>query len=379
MLTKPLLRSSAVTITIVYDKVFPGGSMHVSGINPLPLPGHETPHRKAADRAVTETQVVDGVTTYLTGNAQDVETPTSAGMCLMGGSTEVDGAMKWMVEKSGGGDVVILRADDSDGYNDYIYHDLGGVNSVRTLVIDSVEKADSPYVEQVLKNAEAVFLAGGSQWNYYEYWNGTKVEKALDYLVNEKQVPVGGTSAGCHSMGGIFYSAEEGGITSEEALENPYHEKMTMRDDFLAMPMMKHIITDSHFHARDRMGRSVAFLARSIQDHSPDNPGKPRVIAIDEKAAVTIDAHGTGRVWAGKGNERSGKAYFIEASSAPQGCGPGLPLTFNRDVIQCYRIKGTEEGSGSFVLSHDGSWSGFQGGEGYTVNVTGGKFEEDPY
>jgi len=348
--------------------------MNISGFTHLPPRELETAHR-----AATEKEVVDGVTMYLTGNARDVETATSAGLCLMGGSTEVDGAMKWMIEKSGGGDFVVLRTDDSDGYNDYIYHELGGVNSIRTLVVDSVDKANSPHVEKVLNNAEAVFLAGGNQWEYYQCWNGTKVEKALDTLIHGKEVPAGGTSAGCHSMAGLFYSAEEGGVTSGEALGNPYDGQVTLRSDFLSMPMMKHIITDSHFHARDRMGRSLTFLARSIKDQYPGEPEKPRVIAVDEKAAVTIDALGNGKVWAGRGGEKSGKAYFIQASAAPQACEPDLPLTFNRDVIQCYRIKGSEDGSGSFLLNADGSWNGFQGGEAYAINVTEGRFEESPY
>ena len=47
----------------------------------------------------------------------------------MGGGTDVDAAFKWMIEKSGGGDFVIIRADNSNGYNSYIY-DMGGINSV---------------------------------------------------------------------------------------------------------------------------------------------------------------------------------------------------------------------------------------------------------
>jgi cyanophycinase-like exopeptidase len=323
-----------------------------------------------------QTLIKDDVKVYLSGNPEDVKTPTSSGVCLMGGNAEVDGAMKWMINKSGGGDFVILRADDSDGYNDYLYKELGGVNSVRTLVIDSKEKANSPYVEEAIKNAEAVFLAGGDQGEYYKNWNGTRVEEAINHIANEKKVPVGGTSAGCNSMGGLFYSAENGGVTSEEALENPFNSYMTFRTDFLSMPRMKYIITDTHFHTRDRMGRSVTFLSRMVEDNFQSKPVTPKVISVDEKTAVTIDSDGSGKVWS---DSKDGHAYFLETSERPQVCQADMPLTFNHNVVKCYSIKGNQSGNGSFDINDDGSWENFKGGKEYNINITEGKFEADPY
>ena len=37
----------------------------------------------------------------------------------MGGASENDAAMAWFLERAGGGDVLVLRASGSDGYNDY--------------------------------------------------------------------------------------------------------------------------------------------------------------------------------------------------------------------------------------------------------------------
>ena len=39
------------------------------------------------------------VTRYLTGDAADVTTTTQAGFVLMGGSTDVDAAFEWMIER----------------------------------------------------------------------------------------------------------------------------------------------------------------------------------------------------------------------------------------------------------------------------------------
>ena len=43
---------------------------------------------------------------------------------MMGGATEDDNAMKWFLERANGGDVLILRASGSDGYNQYLYSQL---------------------------------------------------------------------------------------------------------------------------------------------------------------------------------------------------------------------------------------------------------------
>jgi len=60
----------------------------------------------------------------IVGDTSDVNAVTSLGTVLMGGSTDVDAAMKWMINKSKGGDIIILRSTGSTGYNQYLY-DLG--------------------------------------------------------------------------------------------------------------------------------------------------------------------------------------------------------------------------------------------------------------
>ena len=84
---------------------------------------------------------------YLTGpDADAVVTPTGPGLILMGGGTEPDEAFVWWNTLHGGGDVVVLRTSGSDGYNDYLFSDIGGVDSVETLIVDSRALASHPYV-----------------------------------------------------------------------------------------------------------------------------------------------------------------------------------------------------------------------------------------
>ena len=105
-----------------------------------------------------------GYTSYFTGNTTNIMTTPEFGVCLMGGATENDNAMRWLLQKANGGDIVVLRSSGSDGYNDYLYSELGEtVNSVETLVITSVEGATNPYVLDKVANAELIWFAGGDQ------------------------------------------------------------------------------------------------------------------------------------------------------------------------------------------------------------------------
>lgn len=101
----------------------------------------------------------------IVGDAADVKTTTESGTVLMGGSTDVDAAFQWMIARSGGGDVVVIRASGTNAYNPYISK-LGKINSVETLKIDSRELANNDTVAAVIRNAEMLFIAGGDQANY---------------------------------------------------------------------------------------------------------------------------------------------------------------------------------------------------------------------
>ncbi len=83
----------------------------------------------------------------------------------MGGSTDVDSAFVWMIERAMGGDFVIIRTDDDDLYNPYVMAlSNNTLNSVTSLVILDRKGAQDPTVAKVVQNADAIFLAGGDQW-----------------------------------------------------------------------------------------------------------------------------------------------------------------------------------------------------------------------
>jgi cyanophycinase len=123
------------------------------------------------------------------------------------------------------------------------------------------------------------------------------------------------------------------------------------------MSSLENVITDSHFANRDRMGRSLGFLARIINDGWS---ATPREVAIDEKSAVLVESDSKASiVGTGKG------AYFVRPPQPPQVCEKGLPLTFR--AIRVYVVPS----DGHFDLK---TWSG-SGGLKYSLNLVKGNIE----
>ena len=116
-------------------------------------------------------------TIYHTGNSNIQVTP-SGGICLMGGAAEDDNGMRWFLNRANGGDIVVLRTSGSDGYNDYMYQELGvTINSVNSIVFE--EASEHPDIITLINNAEGIWFAGGDQGTYIDYWRDTAIQQAI--------------------------------------------------------------------------------------------------------------------------------------------------------------------------------------------------------
>ncbi len=262
----------------------------------------------------------------LTGSATGVSTKPIAAFALIGGGKDVDDINRWFVSKAAGGDLLVLRAAGDNSYDNYFFK-LGTLNSAQTLVIPTTDAASDTFVIAKIAHAEAIFLAGGDQWNYVRLWNHSAVGDALRGAI-QRGVPIGGTSAGLAVMGEYLFSAEKDTVTSQQALLDPYNEHVTLAHDFLNIAVLKNTITDSHFRARDRMGRTLVFLARMLADF---HLTEARALAIDERTAALMEPNGQLRV-AG-----SGHVYFLRARTAAAVCRKGVPLSISG--IEVYRAR----------------------------------------
>src|SRR5262245_25980520 len=153
-----------------------------------------------------------GFTAFIVGNAADAPpAPTlSPGLVLMGGGTDVDAAFQWMCQRAGGGDFVVIRTTGTDAYNPYIQQLCPQMDSVETIIINNVNGANSEYVSSHIQNAEALWIAGGDQSTYVNLWRGTAVQTGVNFLLNSKLAPVGGTSAGLAVLSQFIYTGAVG-------------------------------------------------------------------------------------------------------------------------------------------------------------------------
>jgi cyanophycinase len=265
----------------------------------------------AADAGAARPPVPAGLVRYLVGDEADRDVrPDGPGLILMGGGRDVDAAFEWWRPRLAGGDVVVLRASGADGYNDYLLNDIGGCDSVETLLVTSRALADDAWVAWTVAHAEGIFVAGGDQSRYVEGWKGTALEDAL-HRAWARGAVIGGTSAGLAILGELVFSARAGGIDSDQALSDLDHPRMRLERDFLDLAPLRGLITDSHFGNRDRMGRLVAFLARSLCDSWADPVWG---LGVDERTAVVVDGSGEGQVLG------DGRAYLLRAAGRPATC-----------------------------------------------------------
>ena len=288
-------------------------------------------------------------------------TDTTPGVVLMGGGTEVDSSMRKMCEWANGGDFLVIRATGTDAYNPYLDVICPDLNSVATLVIPSRSAAADPFVAETILAAEAIWIAGGAQDDYINYWAGTPVQLALNTSI-ARGVPIGGTSAGLAVLTQYVYSAlGSKGVTSAQALADPYNRYITLASDFVVLPVLERVIGDTHFVTRDRMGRALAFLCRVANAGWDD---APRAIAVDEETALEIPENGPATV---ASNVDSGNVYFLSPTEPADNCAPKVPLTFRN--VDVYRVGST----GTFDL---GSWTG-SGGIAYKVSAEEGVLTSD--
>jgi len=202
---------------------------------------------------------------------------------LMGGAAEVDRGSARFVDGAGGGDVLVLRATGStSSYTSYFADDLAALvtvapRSVATIRVDDPAAGADPALLCRLRRADAVWLAGGDQSDYLVQWPDALQAGLRDAVA--RGAAVGGTSAGAMSWSALAFDAAGGGITSDDALQTPTSPLVSVTPSPFAA--VAGVLVDTHFQARDREGRLLAFLAHA----RPDTVG----VGIDEGTALVVD------------------------------------------------------------------------------------------
>lgn len=291
-----------------------------------------------------------GVAFGARGELDQARAESAGRVVLMGGGIEVDRGSVLFLEGANGGDVLVLRASGStESYTSYFADDLGvTTSSVTTLLLDDPALAGDPAVLCRVDGAEAIWLAGGDQADYLVRWPDA-LRDALARAVDDG-VTVGGTSAGAMSLSALAFDALNGSVTSEEALANPNDELVRVSPSPFAPDAMAGTLVDTHFVARDREGRLLAFLDRALVD------GAERVIGVG------LDESGTALVIDGSSftflADDGGTAFLYEA------IGPEEREEGALDLVGVKRVR--------FVDGDTGAWPiGFADADD-VVDVTDG-------
>lgn len=227
---------------------------------------------------------------------------------LMGGGVDVAQAFTRMIERmtkcadgsqGNPGNFVVVRAGGNPAYDSYIAKQ-GNVAAVVTIVVPDRESALAigdpgnevgQQVQALFKTAGAIFLTGGDQGDYYNFWKGTPVEQLLTAQVRSFGVPIAGTSAGMMILSEIAY-VPDASYASAYALQNPEAIKRWLHRDFWStrtpfVPLID-TVTDSHLDTRDRMGRLITFLADSIS-LGWVSTANARAIGVDQETALVME------------------------------------------------------------------------------------------
>jgi len=356
---------------------------------------------------------VTGTQYFVAGNTSPVKalpTPQPQAVqpvVLMGGGPDVDEAYRWMIQQAGitkatGGRLVVIRTTGTDAYDPYFFYSdkhnsttipavdgfVGGaylgLTAAETLIITSRTGANDPFVNKVVSTANAVWIAGGDQSTYINLWKGTKLNATIAALL-QNNIPVGGTSAGANVLGQFVFSSMNGTVTSAQALGNPYNQYMTFDPtpfsgtSFLNIPVLGNTFVDPHLDSRDRMGRLVTFVSRTI--NGPNNTGcaggilsvpwSARGIGIDVETALEVQntlGHYVARRVTNISTTTTSAVHFLRPLTSPATCVAGTPLT-----VYGIQVQRLADSTTTFDITN--WWNGGSGSANvseYTVNENAG-------
>jgi cyanophycinase len=197
---------------------------------------------------------------------------------------------QWAVDNSINKRVAIIGYVDADDFYEGYFVNNCSALAAKYFKIASAEDADNINLYDSLITYGMVFIKGGNQANYYNYYKGTKTEEALEYIFSNGGV-IAGTSAGCAILSNITYAALNSSVDPLSAIKNYQSTNITLRDDFL--DFFPGYVFDTHFGERGRFGRLVAFL-----ENWQLNAGENIIgVGVDDLTAMSIDTNMIGTVY----------------------------------------------------------------------------------
>ena len=275
----------------VFDKYWRPTPINVGG-DPDPVEfGYRITDR--IDNAVAFVTITHGF--YQKGGSVDNRHTGQKIYLLAGGgsSSPFDEARKKFFQQgSNGGDILLIAqgTEKKEFVNNvFDFYANGRSRSVTSLNITTRDQANDQRLLKYVNGADTIWLGGGAQSLYQSTWVGTVLFAAL-VRAAASNVAIGGTSAGMAILGEAAYvDLPWDSVKSRFATLAPLDPRLKINYQGAQLPFstlsaapgapLHNYITDTHFSSRDRMGRLIAFAAKS------HNNG----LGVDEDTAVLIE------------------------------------------------------------------------------------------
>ena len=214
-------------------------------------------------------------------------------VCAIGGGSEdynnwSDVPYSWIVQKSDSGKIIIIDVADATSWLPTYFISFGA-DTAYNKTIPSIAVANQQTTYDELITAKAIFIRGGDQWDYIRLWKGTKVDSAINFVFQNGGV-IAGTSAGAAVLGDVDFSAQSGSAYPDDALRNPFYNRMKFENNFL--DLVPNVLFDTHFTERARQGRLIAMIYNQHFNIGIDLIGA----GIDDRTAICISPNGIGEV-----------------------------------------------------------------------------------
>lgn len=177
-----------------------------------------------------------------------------------------------------GGDVngdgrvtVAVVADSSQSEFIPQYFEWLGATDAFNVIVATRSQAQDPAVVDSIRGADAIFIKGGDQGEYYDRWNGTRLEDNLRYVAGLNG-GIGGTSAGAMSISQYAFAGGQD-LVSLDVLTNAQTPYLNDTDggsgihtDFLGF--LAGAVIDTHFTERGRLARLLGIMAKASEDNA---------------------------------------------------------------------------------------------------------------